>query len=284
MEYTGKTVQIMAMSECPNHCEHCFIGYKGHIPFDELETIMEVYTQKYEKVILNGTELLIDEKYIALCEKYHQDYIYTNGRLLTPQTRQMLKKHKITRISISLHYGIQEQISKSSLKEISKIIRDTIAEGFKVRVLCTVSKGNYKLIPEIADYVHSLGVKSLKLINLIYEGKGKNFCDDLLNRQEIEEFFELLYQTRQRYDKNELYISRNGGFGDDIYHKNNFNCPGGQQWVTILPDHTVHPCNGMLNEEHTIGYWDTTGIYIDKPFNHDCKFCTVLSLQINKAK
>ena len=42
-----------------------------------------------------------------------------------------------------------------------------MADGFNVRVLCTISKENYKMLPQIAEYVHSLGVRSLKFINMI---------------------------------------------------------------------------------------------------------------------
>lgn len=70
MLYTGKVVQIMAMSECPNKCDHCFIRYKGHISFEKFDEMMGKYSKEYEKVILNGTELMMDERYIELCEKY----------------------------------------------------------------------------------------------------------------------------------------------------------------------------------------------------------------------
>lgn len=110
MNYNGKTVQIMAMSECPNECKHCFVGYKGHIPFDELDKMLENYTKKYEKVILNGTELLMDERYLLLCQKYGQNFIYSNGKMLTPDARKRLKKYNINRVSISLHYGLQEVV------------------------------------------------------------------------------------------------------------------------------------------------------------------------------
>ena len=122
MEYKGKMVEIMAMSECPNKCNHCFIRYTGHIDFGMLDTMMNNYTKKYDTVILNGTELLMNDKYIELCKKYNQNFIYTNGKLLTVDKRELLKKCGITRISISLHYGIQEQVSKSSIEEITNVI------------------------------------------------------------------------------------------------------------------------------------------------------------------
>ena len=57
MKYAGKTVQIMAMSECPNKCKHCFVEYTGHIPIDELDRMLNNYVKIYDKVIINGTEL-----------------------------------------------------------------------------------------------------------------------------------------------------------------------------------------------------------------------------------
>lgn len=284
MLYNGKTVQIMAMSECPNHCAHCCIRYKGHIPFEQLDQMMDKYSKEYERVILNGTELMMDERYIALCDKYGQNFIYTNGNLLNVESRAMLKKHGISRLSISLHYGIQEQISEYSLKEISDKIRETLADGFKVRVLCTISRDNYKLIPDIAAYVYSLGVKSLKFINMIKEGRaeGEVFEGTFLSKTELEEFFDILDETRKKYDKKDFYITRNGAFGDDEKHKNNFECPAGKDWIVLTPNHKVYPCNGLIYDEHCIGHWNDEGIFIDKEFRHDCKECMTLIRQLEE--
>lgn len=279
--YTGKAVQIMAMSECPNKCEHCFIHFKGHIGFDDLDKMLSDYTKEYEEVILNGTELIMDERYIDLCVKYGQDFIYTNGMLLTPEKRKMIIDKGIKRISISLHYGIQEQLSKASLEEISEVIKETIADGLSVRVLCVISKDNYKLLPDIADYVYSLGVKSLKFINMLDEGKAETFDDVFLTQEEIYEFFDILEKTRAKYDKTDFYITRNGAFGNDPKRENHFMCPAAKDFILLTPDHCVYPCNGLNYPEYQIGYWDETGIYITREIEHGEKECMVLKRQLN---
>lgn len=283
-EYKGKTIEIMSMAECPNKCEHCLINYKGHIEFDELEKMIIKYKGKFEEIILNGTELLMDDRYLELCKLNNQDFIYTNGRLLTPEKRKKLKECGITRISISLHYGIQELISKSSLEEISKVITETAQDGFAVRVLCTISKDNYKLIPIIAEYVKSLGATSLKFINMMKEGKAENLDDVFLDEDELKEFFDLLEYTRNKYDSSEFYITRNGGFGNDSLRNNNFECTAGQDIITLTPEHKVYPCNFLIYDEYCIGHWDETGIYIDKEFKHDKKECKALQKQLKKTK
>lgn len=87
-KYEGSSIEIMAMSECPNHCEHCFINYKGHINFSNLENMLKNYNQMYKNVILNGTELLINDRYLELCALNKQNFIYTNGKLLTSDKRK----------------------------------------------------------------------------------------------------------------------------------------------------------------------------------------------------
>ena len=191
-----------------------------------------------------------------------------------------LKEKGINLISISLHYGIQEQISKSSLEEISKVIIDAVKDGFSVRVLCTITKDNYKLVPYIAEYVHSLGVNSLKFINMLKEGNAENLGDIFLNQNDINEFFDILEETRKQYDKNEFYITRNGSFGNDEKRPNNFMCPAGEDFVIITPDHKVYPCNGLNYDEYCIGHWDDTGIYIDKKIEHSKKMCLALKRQL----
>ena len=282
MKYEGKVVQIMAMSECPNNCEHCLIHYKGHINFKDLDKMMEDYTKEYEGVILNGTELLMDNRYIDLCSKYNQNFIYTNGQILTEEKRKKKKKKGITRLSISLHYGIHDDISKISFEETSKLIKDAVADGFNVRVLCAISKDNYKLLPYIADYVYSLGARSLKFINMINQGKAENLGDIFLNQEEINEFFDILEEVKSKYDKKEFYVTRNGAFGDDEKRKNHFNCVAGEDFIIITPDHKVYPCNGLNYDEYCIGHWDETGIYIDRKLEHGSKKCLALQRQLKK--
>ncbi|MGM9849907.1 MAG: hypothetical protein ACI31V_03305 [Bacilli bacterium] len=282
-KFDGDTVEIMAMSECPNDCEHCFINYKGHINFETLEIILDRFNKIYKNVILNGTELLMNDKYIELCSKYGQDFIYTNGKLLTAEKRNVLKQNGIKRISVSLHYGIQEHISKSNLSEISKVIVDAVNDGFSVRVLCTISKENYKLVPIISEYVKSLGASSLKFINMMKEGKASNFGNIFLGECEIIEFFDLLQIEREKNYPEKFYITRNGGFGNDNTRKNNFNCGAGKDVVVITPEHKVYPCNFLLYDEYCIGYWDETGIYIDEKFEHNPKECKALEKQLIKT-
>lgn len=282
--YDGRAVEIMAMAECPNNCEHCFIKYNGHINFNTLEQMIQQYHKEYDEVILNGTELLMNDKYLELCKKNNQDFIYTNGNLLTYEKRQVLKKYGINRISVSLHYGIQNQISKSTIKEISKVIIDAVNDGFSVRVLCTISKNNYKLIPVIADYVKGLGASSIKFINMMKEGKAERLEDVFLQHRELIEFFNILDLTRKKYNPSEFYVTRNGGFGNDIMRENNFCCEAGRNIVVITPEHKVYPCNFLLYDEFCIGYWNDTGIYIEKEFHHNSKECTALQRQLVRKK
>ena len=244
-KYEGKTVQIMMMSECPNNCTHCCIHYKGHIEFNKIEEMIEQYQGEGKEVILNGTELLMNERYLQLCKKAGQDFIYTNGRLFNEKNRKLLKKYNINRVSVSLHYGIQEQLSHEKLEDISQIIRDAVAEGFEIRVLCDISKDNYKILPEIASYVNGLGVKSLKFINMIKEGRAEDIGDIFLDKEELKEFFSILEETRKQYNPEEFYVTRNGAFGDDEIRKNNFYCPAGKDWIILTPDGYVYPCNGL---------------------------------------
>ena len=116
--------------------------------------MMEAYSNDY-RIILNGTELLMNDKYLNLCNKYHQNFIYTNGMLLTKEKMNILKKNNINRISISLHYGIQEQISKVGLADVARKIKEAIAMYFnKVTlrgqaIFVTVYEGNKSGIGKI---------------------------------------------------------------------------------------------------------------------------------------
>ena len=77
-EYTGKTVKIMTCSKCNTKCKHCYINYSGDFDPDELYKLVEQLKNKYE-VKLNGTEPLLNEKYLKSFAIADEDIILTNG-------------------------------------------------------------------------------------------------------------------------------------------------------------------------------------------------------------
>lgn len=284
MRYQGEVVEIMSMSQCPNRCPHCFVTYEGEIPFKTLDHLMADLVPLHKEVILNGTELLMDDAYLDMCGKYKQDFIYTNGKLLTKEKMEVLKRNDIHRISVSLHYGQQESISRISLNEVVDVIEQARDEGFEVRVLCVISKENLMLVPEICDFVASLHIRGVKFINLLYSGGGQNFKDKLLDEKDLPVFFDLLHQAREKYDKEKFYITRAGNFGYNKKYGDNFICPAGKDFVLLTPNGSVYPCNAMVYPEYRIGHWDETGIYIEKQLMHGEKTCMALNRQLNILK
>ena len=138
------------------------------------------------------------------------------------------------------------------------------------------------MLPEICEYTKNLGAKGIKFINLVKEGNATKYDNDVfLNKKDLLEFFNILYETRKLYNKEEFYVARACQFGNDLEHKSNFYCSVGVgELVLLTPDGSVYPCNCSLHDDAKIGHWDEEKIYIDNEIFYDPNECTGLKRQL----
>ena len=68
----------------------------------------------------------MNDKYLELCKKNNQDFIYTNGNLLTYEKRQVLKKYGINRVSIGVQSFDDILLNKIGRKHTSQQVYQTI--------------------------------------------------------------------------------------------------------------------------------------------------------------
>lgn len=138
------------------------------------------------------------------------------------------------------------------MEDLFKVIRE---KGLKLCLMCTITGLNYKLIPNYCKKAVELGATAIKFTNFISQGNARNLDSKLiLNEEQLEEFFEIIYNQRQKYDKEVLDIRRCGSFGNDLIHKCNFHCTAGTITVCITPDLKVYPCIFQCKQGNEIGF------------------------------
>lgn len=278
--FSGEMIEVLAMSECPNHCEHCCVNYKGHIDFDTLSSLFEICKERNMKMLISGTELLMDEKYLEFCNKIGQNFIYTNGALLNDKNYALMKKYGINRISLSYHYGIQDQLTHIDQDKIDSILSKAVSEGFYVRAFCTVTKDNINYMSKVAERAYGLGAKSIKFLNMLEEGRAAEKDFRILDRTDLKQFFKNVNDIRKKYDKKDFYVTRNGAFGYDTENRCNFRCTAGHETVVLAPNGNIYPCVGLMYDEYIIGYWTDKKIIIEKEFDRGEHICKVLERQL----
>lgn len=122
--YEGKAVVVMLCSSCNiKRCKHCYISYKGDFLVNEALDMVKKLKNKYT-ILLNGAEVLVNDKYLEIYKFLNQKWILTNGiKLLNDRSIvDKLKESGIDTIEMSYHFGIQKDISDISEDQLLMII------------------------------------------------------------------------------------------------------------------------------------------------------------------
>lgn len=268
VEYKGKKVIVMCCSCCNLNCEHCYISYKGNRTPEDLLEVVTNLKDKYE-IALNGAEVLTNPGYLKTYQELGQNYILSNGLEISqnPKIIDTMREHGINSVSISYHFGIHDQISLISSKDLEETFKRLKEQGFNFRLMTTITTKNYHMIEEMCDKAHELGAKGIYFTNFMLQGNALNLEDMnlVLNEDEINSFFKQLMKCREKYNKDELLIERDAGFGKNkLSDHDHFRCPSTSDLVVLTPDNNVYPCIFLAKPGNEIGIYHDGKIYIDE--------------------
>lgn len=274
-EYDGREVTIMSCSNCNMKCKHCYISYTGNFKGEELLNMVNTLSKKYN-VTINGTEPLLHRDYLESIKVASETIPITNGWVFKDNFGYLdtLKEYGVKELKVSYHFDLHKIISPVPMDYLQELFKEITKRGIKLTIMCSLSAKNYKNIPEYCEQAIKLGASSIKFTNFISQGSARELDKDLiLTQQDLNDFFCILRETRQKYDKNILNVQRCGSFGNDETGKSNFNCPAGKNFICITPNYKVYPCVFLCKEGNEIGYYEDGKIFITKDFQHDEKVC-----------
>jgi len=266
-EYNGKELIIMACSKCNNSCSHCYISYKGDRKPDELYEIVKKLKSKYQ-ININGAEILTDTGYLKSYKEINQHFVLTNGKvfLTNPNIIEELKKNNINSVSISYHFGIQDDISMIKESELYEIIKIIKSNSLNFRILTTITAKNYMLIPYMCDKAHDIGARGIKFTNFLKQGNAQSMSEDnILNMQQIKKVFELIEEERNNYDVSDFIIERCGTFGKNEFSSHDhFFCDCITDSIVLTPDNNIYPCVFLAKHGYEIGTYDGEKIFLQE--------------------
>lgn len=276
-EFNGNRIIIMTCSDCNTKCKHCYISYRGNFNANELYNICKHLSKKYW-VQLNGTEILLHKDYFDSIQLVEQNFILTNGIQFQrePQIIKEIAKIGIKYVGISYHFGIHDDISSVDEKIIQDDIYRLKSEGIQPDMRVTITKENLKLVPDMCLRALELGVRRIKFTNYLRLGSAENLSSQqILMKEDLEEFFSILNLMRDKYPEDILRIRRCGSFGNDdnSRRKCNFNCLACTDTVVMTPDYKIYPCIFLSKPGFEIGKMIDGKIIIFKDIQHTGKIC-----------
>ena len=277
VEYKGKEVILMACSSCNiKRCEHCYISYEGDRTPEDLESIACNLVNKYE-VYINGAEVLVNKNYFDTYKIVKQNWMLTNGFEIyrNPAILDYLKEKGIEIVEMSYHFGIQDKISKINNDMLEKNIEYLKEKNMKFKLLVTISTDNYQMIEEMCEKAVELGAYGIEFTNFLNQGNARNMnVSNLLNQEQIDEFFEQLREVRNKFPKEKLVIDRSGLFGKNRTNSSSrFSCTAGRDMVVITPDNNVYSCLFLAKPGLEIGKYIDGKIMLNNEIENNGELC-----------
>ena len=277
-EYKGRQVTIMCCNECNSQCRHCYISYEGNFTGESLYHTACALQQNGYVVSLNGTETLMHREYLKTYKLVNQKIAMTNGLVFENDFDYLdeVRSFGITRLNISYHFDLQDQISSISRGYLIDLWEKVIARGIKLQINCTLSKINMHKIHQYCDEALSYGANRIRFTNLINQGKANNLKKELfLDRSDIDLVIENINSARKSFNKESLCIERCGSFGP--CGSMNFHCPAGTGNVFLTPDFKIYPCLFLTQQSYAIGFYQDGMIYIKDGYSNDGNCCLALN-------
>jgi radical SAM protein with 4Fe4S-binding SPASM domain len=130
----------------------------------------------------------------------------TNGTLITEAQAQRMKTAGFSYVGVSLD-GIGETNDKfrgvhNAFDAAVQGIRNCIKAGVKTGLRFTVTKHNYKDVPEIFTFIENEGIPRVCFYHLAYVGRGSDIAKDDLTHQQTREFMDyVLVKTEEFHRK-----------------------------------------------------------------------------------
>ncbi|MHA1238073.1 MAG: radical SAM protein [Candidatus Odinarchaeia archaeon] len=193
---------------CNLKCKHCYENAGRKDP-DELNTeealrVIDILANAGVLILaFSGGEPTIRPDILKLIRHASRRGMYiacaTNAILFSD--REIVKKFKkagLQFVQISLD-GLNPKTHDEfrgvpgAFEKTVQGIKNCVAEGLFVEIATTVTKYNYKEIPDLIEYADKLGVDWIMLYNFVPTGRGVDILDQDLEPEEREELLKILW-------------------------------------------------------------------------------------------
>ncbi|HEC94361.1 MAG TPA: radical SAM protein [Thermoplasmatales archaeon] len=192
---------------CNLKCKHCYATagkkWEDELTTEQAKYAIDVFDRAGVTILaFSGGEPLVRPD-ISELTRYAADKgmyvaIATNGTLITKEKAKEMKKAGVQFLQISLD-GSNAKTHDSfrgirgAFDKTVEGIKNSVAEGFFVEVSTTVTKYNYREIPDIIRFSEQLGADWFMAFNFIPTGRGEEITEVDLSPDEREEMLKMFW-------------------------------------------------------------------------------------------
>lgn len=192
---------------CNLHCKHCYATagkpWKDELTTEEAKRAIDIFDRAGVTIIaFSGGEPLVRPDIMELARYAADKGIYvamaTNGTLITKKKAREMKEAGVQFVQISLD-GLDAKTHdefrgvKGAFDKTVQGIKNAVAEGFFVEISTTVTRYNYKQLPDIIQFGEDLGANWFMAYNFVPTGRGKEIFEMDLSPDEREEAIKMLW-------------------------------------------------------------------------------------------
>ncbi len=217
----AKPIVVWNMTrQCNLHCIHCYAHAKdlpdeGELSTDEAKAFIDDLADFGAPVILfSGGEPLMREDLYELgayaTEKGLRAVISTNGTLIDEAAVKKIKEVKFQYVGISID-GLAEtndkfRVHKGAFDEAMRGVQLCREFGVRTGIRFTLTKLNYKDLPEIMKVMEEKGVPRFCMYHLVYTGRGSSMVEDDVPADEKRKVLDFLFEKAMEYDRNNMDV------------------------------------------------------------------------------
>lgn len=293
--------------QCNLKCRHCRGMQKGEIDIARAkEIINEIVELKPGWVIIEGGEALLRKDIFDILGLARQKgldvHLISNGTLLTPETRAILKRLGV-KLMISIDGATQETYETirrgAKFEKVVRSAKEAANDGLLESINFTLMKDNFREIPGIMTLAASIGLKRVTFIGL---KSCESYENELLSAAEYAAAIKLACDGEAKtgvefyFDepffwpvvKEQKLKARSPATNTGILSQETNACIFGE-YLFIEPDGEVKPCSfapmvlGNVKEKSLVTIWqeNLASPLMEKIRSHtsrtgECKDCKYL--------
>ncbi len=306
---------------CNLRCKHCYqedFSKKYDLDWGGLKKISDNILGTLNQwnqtatIHLTGGEPLLKQELFSLLKDLDQSSvveelgIITNGLLFNQDVIQRLSKFsKLKKIKVSLD-GPDEETNDSIRQEdtFNRVIKNISLikkkSSFEIILMFTVMRRNFRSLSAFFKLSQELGADGFIIERFIPWGRGREWMDEVLNKEEWRELIETLLNLFLIDEKNALlpYQAFQVNFNGEEPELLGAPCVIGRDGLCIMPEGIVFPCRrfpipiGNLMNESLQEIWESSSLLdqLRKKKNlkgrcgtcemEDCRGCRSLALAL----
>ncbi|MFL1471574.1 radical SAM/SPASM domain-containing protein [Paraclostridium bifermentans] len=269
--YLPRVISIELTHKCNFKCLHCYGEYDNEnsemMDFNKLKKfLIQAKDLGVESIELTGGEITMHPDICEILNLIHKlefklVSLLTNGFIRNDELYNLIIQHKEnTFVQIDMHGNTENYLkwftqvpnTKEKVEENIKYLHDN---GVYIRVVTTVTPHNLNQIEDIADWVHSLGIRCYGVSTVIPTGRANDDSKNLIinSIEEFNKLQEILYNISQKYGKKFLNLieddnSLNSNCGALI--SNPSISPNGDLKICAMDDLNITKSIGNVLEEN----------------------------------